>query len=158
RPVEYFINNDLKYLHGGVLTMTYTTSNSKTKVAQYDLLVTHVSVMKKHRYRYLEEIAIRRADNTLYKFKEGDAVANFAIALRMFTRSLVIQKPDLRKTHPYTPYKNPQGFIYVDDYQRIRLMRSDELYKFSDGTLTKLLSSLEDITKNIDMEYLPTRR
>ncbi|GJS79673.1 hypothetical protein Tco_0729554 [Tanacetum coccineum] len=37
-------------------------------------------------------------------------------------------------------------------------MRSDELYKFSDGTLTRLLSSLEDITKNIDMTYLPKRR
>ncbi|GJT71705.1 hypothetical protein Tco_1030991 [Tanacetum coccineum] len=37
-------------------------------------------------------------------------------------------------------------------------MRSDELYKFSDGTLTRLLSSLEDITKNIDMEYFPKRR
>ncbi|GKF66920.1 hypothetical protein Tco_0193437, partial [Tanacetum coccineum] len=41
---------------------------------------------------------------------------------------------------------------------RNRLMRSDELYKFSDGTLTRLLSSLEDITKNIDMTYLPKRR
>ncbi|GJU24235.1 RNA-directed DNA polymerase [Tanacetum coccineum] len=37
-------------------------------------------------------------------------------------------------------------------------MLFDELYKFSDGTLTRLLSSLEDITKNIDMEYLPKRR
>ncbi|GKC60505.1 hypothetical protein Tco_1088103 [Tanacetum coccineum] len=37
-------------------------------------------------------------------------------------------------------------------------MRSDELYKFSDGTLTRLRTSLEDITKNIDMEYLPKRR
>ncbi|GJW90591.1 hypothetical protein Tco_0168144 [Tanacetum coccineum] len=37
-------------------------------------------------------------------------------------------------------------------------MRSNKLYKFSDGTLTTLLSSLEDITKNIDMEYLPKRR
>ncbi|GKG34575.1 hypothetical protein Tco_0437271, partial [Tanacetum coccineum] len=98
----------------------------------------------------------------------------------MFTRSLVIQKrvkdlqlrvesyqkkinvtkpgttrPDLRKRHPYTPYKDPQGFIYVDEFKRNRLMRSDELYKFSDGTLTRFLSSLEDITKNIDMEYSP---
>ncbi|GJV33935.1 hypothetical protein Tco_1394335, partial [Tanacetum coccineum] len=37
-------------------------------------------------------------------------------------------------------------------------MRSDELYKFSDGTLTRLLSSLEDITKNMNMEYFPKRR
>ncbi|GJY10801.1 hypothetical protein Tco_0378986 [Tanacetum coccineum] len=37
-------------------------------------------------------------------------------------------------------------------------MRSNELYKFSDGTLTRLLSFLEDITKNIEIEYLPKRR
>ncbi|GJR40615.1 hypothetical protein Tco_1216299 [Tanacetum coccineum] len=174
------------------------------------LAVTHVKVMRKHGYGYLEEIVVRIADNVLYRFKEGDFprlrindiedmllfvvqnrlinlsrddVADFAIALRMFTRSLVIQKrvkdlqlgvesyqkqinvtkpdttrPDLKKRHPYTPYKDPQGFIYVDDFKRNRLMRSDELYKFSDGTLTRLLSSLEDITKNIDMEYLPKRR
>ncbi|GKD81186.1 hypothetical protein Tco_1348025 [Tanacetum coccineum] len=101
----------------------------------------------------------------------------------MFTRSLVIRKrvedlqprvesyqkkinitkpdttrPDLRKRHSYTPYKDPQGFIYVDDCKRNMLMHSDELYKFSDDTLTRLLSSLENITKNIDMKYLPKRR
>nr|GEU56456.1 retrovirus-related Pol polyprotein from transposon TNT 1-94 [Tanacetum cinerariifolium] len=30
-PVEFFINNDLKYLQGGISTMTYTTSTTKTK-------------------------------------------------------------------------------------------------------------------------------
>ncbi|GKC38868.1 putative reverse transcriptase domain, ribonuclease H-like domain, aspartic peptidase domain protein [Tanacetum coccineum] len=35
--VDYFFNNDLKYLQGGDSTMTYTTSITKTKVAQYDL-------------------------------------------------------------------------------------------------------------------------
>ncbi|GJZ52981.1 hypothetical protein Tco_0607866 [Tanacetum coccineum] len=30
-PVDYFFNNDLKYLQGGILTMTYTTSTTKTK-------------------------------------------------------------------------------------------------------------------------------
>ncbi|GKE06863.1 hypothetical protein Tco_1398881 [Tanacetum coccineum] len=188
-PFKYFINNDLKYLQRGVSTMTYTTSTTKTKVAQYDLpgiedmVVTHVKVMRKHGYGYLEEIVVRRADNNRLTNLSGNDVVDFAIALRMFTRSLVIQKrvkdlqlgvesyqkkinitkpdttrPDLRKRHPYTPYKYPQGFIYVDDYKRNRLMRSDELYKFSDGTLTRLLSSFEDITMNIDIEYLPKRR
>ncbi|GKE94393.1 hypothetical protein Tco_1579248 [Tanacetum coccineum] len=145
-PFEFFINNDLKYLQGGISTMTYTTSTTKTKAAKYNLpgiedmsfyayargmkskgdvystkrilAVTHVSVMRKH-YEYLEEIVVRRADNVLYRFKEGDFsrlrinyiedmlilvvqnrltnlsgddVADFAIALRMFTKSLVIQK------------------------------------------------------------------
>nr|GEW73925.1 hypothetical protein [Tanacetum cinerariifolium] len=35
--VQFFINNDLKYLQGGILTMTYTTSTTKTKAAQYEL-------------------------------------------------------------------------------------------------------------------------
>nr|GEU45784.1 hypothetical protein [Tanacetum cinerariifolium] len=121
--------------------------------------VTHVSVMRKHRYGYLEEIVVRRADNSLYKFKEGDDVADFAIALRISTSPNLILQDHIsenytRKFHT----KTPQGFIYVDDYQRNRLMDSNKLYKFSDGTLTRLLSSLEDITKNIDMEYLPKRR
>nr|GEV73042.1 hypothetical protein [Tanacetum cinerariifolium] len=113
----------------------------------------------------------------------ADDVADFAIALKMFTRSLVIQKgvkdlqlgvesyqkkinvtrpdtvrPDLRKRHSYTSYQDPQGFIYVDSLERNRLMHSYELYKFSDGTLTRLLTSLEDITKNIHMRYPPKRR
>ncbi|GJS59938.1 hypothetical protein Tco_0654722 [Tanacetum coccineum] len=37
-------------------------------------------------------------------------------------------------------------------------MRSDELYKFSDRTLTGLRTLLDNITKNIQMEYLPKRR
>nr|GFC19211.1 hypothetical protein [Tanacetum cinerariifolium] len=36
------------------------------------LAVTHVLVMRKHGYGYLEEIVVKRADNKLYKFKEGD--------------------------------------------------------------------------------------
>ncbi|GKA08794.1 hypothetical protein Tco_0688125 [Tanacetum coccineum] len=69
----------------------------------------------------------------------GDDVFDFVIALRMFTTSMVIQKrvedlqlgvksyqkkinvtkieitrPDIRKKDPYTPYQDPQGFIYVD--------------------------------------------
>ncbi|GKB19505.1 hypothetical protein Tco_0853428, partial [Tanacetum coccineum] len=201
-PFEYFINNDLKYLQGRVSTKTYTTSTTKTKAIQYDLLgikdmvpniwspvkvaynrytlwVTHVKVIRKHGYRYLEEIVVRRADNVLYRFKVSDflqlrindiedmlilvkRVTDLQLGVKSYQKKINVTKldttrPDLRKRHPYTPYKDPQGFIYVDDYKRNRLMRSDELYKFSDGTLTRLLSSLEDITKNIDMEYLPKR-
>ncbi|GKB10226.1 hypothetical protein Tco_0844149, partial [Tanacetum coccineum] len=164
-------------------------------------------VRRKHGYGYLKEIEVQRADNDLYTFKAGDFLrlhindiedillfiiqnrltnllgndaSEFTIALRMFTRSMVIQKrvkdlqlrdesyqkkinvtklettkPDIRKRDPYTPYQDPQGFIYVNNKGRNRLMRSDELYKFSDRTLTGLRTSLDNIIKNIRMEYLP---
>ncbi|GJY33568.1 hypothetical protein Tco_0418037 [Tanacetum coccineum] len=94
-PADYFFNNDLKYLKGGSSSRKYTTSTTKTKAAKYDniegikdmvlevskhdvfsrkriIVVTHVKVMKWYGYGYLEEIIIRREDQTLHKFKEGD--------------------------------------------------------------------------------------
>ncbi|GJY84628.1 hypothetical protein Tco_0498654, partial [Tanacetum coccineum] len=104
-PFEFFINNDRKYLKGGVSTMTYTTSTTKLKATKYALwgisqwreqcksfyayargiqsrgdvysmkrilTVTHVKVIRKHGYGYLEEIVVRRANNVLYRFKDGD--------------------------------------------------------------------------------------
>nr|GEZ54867.1 hypothetical protein [Tanacetum cinerariifolium] len=165
-PVEYFINNDLKYLQGGILTMTYTTSTTKIKgilhwrdqcktfyvyargiqsrgyvySTKCILAVTHVSIMRKHEYGYLEKIV-----NQLTNLS-GDDVADFTIALKMFTRSLVIQKQ----------LKDLQ--LGVESYQKqINVTKLDTIRP----DLRKrhpLLSSLKDITKNIDMEYLPKRR
>ncbi|GKF37605.1 hypothetical protein Tco_0114363, partial [Tanacetum coccineum] len=36
-PFKFFINNDLKYLQGGISTITYMTSTTKTKATKYDL-------------------------------------------------------------------------------------------------------------------------
>ncbi|GJS81329.1 hypothetical protein Tco_0747870 [Tanacetum coccineum] len=223
-PVDYFFNNDLKYLQGGVLKMTYTTSITKTKAAQYDLpgiedmvpniwvpikvaydkhtlwgishwreqrktfykyarglqsrhdvysmkrimAVTQVKVMKKQGYGYLEEIVVRRADNDLYRFKEGDflrlrindiedmlllkRVKDLRLGVESYQKKINVTKPQstksgIRKRDTYTPYQDPQGFIYVDNNRRNILMRSDELYKFSDMTLNGLRTSLDDITK-----------
>nr|GEU55315.1 hypothetical protein [Tanacetum cinerariifolium] len=43
-------------------------------------------------------------------------------------------------------------------YKRNRLMHTDELYKFSDGTLTCVRSVLHDISSNLRMDYLSKRR
>ncbi|GKE71252.1 hypothetical protein Tco_1529324, partial [Tanacetum coccineum] len=50
-----------------------------------------------------------------------------------------------------------QGIIYKDQYQRNRLMLTDELHKFSDGTLDDVRSALQDITSGISLEYLPKK-
>ncbi|GKD01144.1 hypothetical protein Tco_1171418, partial [Tanacetum coccineum] len=38
------------------------------------------------------------------------------------------------------------------------LMRTDELHKFSDGTLNYVCTALNDIATGIQMEYLPKRK
>ncbi|GJR46970.1 hypothetical protein Tco_1315073 [Tanacetum coccineum] len=119
--------------------------------------------MKKYDYGHLKEIEVHRDDQHLYTFKEGDfkrlrlqdiedmlllliqqKLTNLKIyewydlnvALRMLTRRIVIQR----------------------QFKRERLMRTDELHKFSDGTLNDVRTALHDIAVGIRMEYLPMRK
>ncbi|GJV79555.1 hypothetical protein Tco_1515425 [Tanacetum coccineum] len=128
------------------------------------LIVVSVKVNKLHGYGYLEEIMVRRADRQLYKFKEGnfvnlhlndiedmlllivqhklfdlngDVIVDLAVALRMFTRNLIIKKRvedvqlgvesyqkklniikpqkdflGISAKEPYTPSFDPKGVVY----------------------------------------------
>nr|GEZ92818.1 hypothetical protein [Tanacetum cinerariifolium] len=151
------------------------------------ILVTRLTIMKKYDYGHLKEIEVRRDNQQLYKFKEGDfkrlrlqdiedmllllvqqKLANLTIderydlntALRMFTRCIVIQKQikSQEQNRVYTLHFDPHGIIYVDSFRRKRLMHTDELHKFSDGTLNDVRSALYDIAAGIKMEYLPIRK
>nr|GEX46205.1 hypothetical protein [Tanacetum cinerariifolium] len=104
----------------------------------------------------------------------------FNVSLRMFTRSIVIQrrmedlqlgvesyqkklnltKPDtyrsdLKHKKAYTASSNLRGFIYQNKDKKNRLVWIDKLHKFSDGTLTDVRTALDDRLKGIRMRYLP---
>nr|GEZ08195.1 hypothetical protein [Tanacetum cinerariifolium] len=104
----------------------------------------------------------------------------FNVSLMMFTRSIVIQrrmedlqlgvktyqkrlnltKPDMyrsdmKRREAYTAYSNPRGFIYQNKDKKNRLMRIDELHKFSDETLNDVRTTVDDRLKGIRMQYLP---
>ncbi|GJT84754.1 hypothetical protein Tco_1066471 [Tanacetum coccineum] len=149
---------------------TKSQSKSSRKYIQAEEPEFEVEVMQKHGYGYLREIEVRRTDNELHTFKEGDflrlcindiedmlilRVEDLQLGDESYQKKINITKPEttrpgIRKKYPYTSYQDPQGFIYVYNQGRNRLMRSDKLYKFNDGTLTRLRTSLDDIiTKNI---------
>ncbi|GJW78750.1 hypothetical protein Tco_0140432, partial [Tanacetum coccineum] len=77
-PFDHFINNDLAYLSGDVSSRTYTTSVTKTKAADYghikwiEDLVPNTIWIEWHNHKHLDWITVRRDDDKLYKFKEGD--------------------------------------------------------------------------------------
>ncbi|GKB45533.1 hypothetical protein Tco_0896286 [Tanacetum coccineum] len=83
--------------------------------------------------------------------------------VKSYQKKLNLTKPytlrlNLRNKTTYTAYSDPKGVIYKDQMNRNRLMRADELHKFSDGTLDDVRSALNDISKGIRMEYLPKRK
>nr|GEW38524.1 hypothetical protein [Tanacetum cinerariifolium] len=193
-PFEHFINNDLEYLCGGASSRKYTTSITKTKAADYGesardvyskrriIAVTELKIVEWHSYKHLDWITVRRDDDKLYKFKEVEERFAFNVSLRMFTRSIVIQrrvedlqlgvesyqmklnltKPDsyrsdLKRKEAYTAYSNLRGFINQNKDKKNRLMRIDELHKFSDRTLTDVRTALNDCLKGIQMRYKVVR-
>ncbi|GJT93432.1 hypothetical protein Tco_1082277 [Tanacetum coccineum] len=123
-------SNGLKtwFLIYRVLTSTKDVYYRKGIIA-----VTSLKIMKWYDYGHLDEIKVRREDQQLYK-------------------------PDLRKRTAFTAYSDPQGVIYTDQNNINRLMRTDELHKFSDGTLNYVQTALYDITSGMRMEYLPKKK
>nr|GFC16856.1 hypothetical protein [Tanacetum cinerariifolium] len=160
------------------------------------IAVTELKIVEWHNYKHLDWILVRRDDDKIYKFKESDfkrlrlqyiedmllllvqgKLSNltveerfaFNVSLRMFTKSIVIQRrvedlqlevesyqkrlnltkpdtyrPDQKRREAYTAYSNPRGFIYQNKNKKNRLIRIDELHKFSDGTLNDVRNALDD--------------
>ncbi|GKA36429.1 hypothetical protein Tco_0722920 [Tanacetum coccineum] len=84
----------------------------------------------------------------------------FGVSLRMFTRSIVIQRhvEDLQlgvERMLLQLYFPSRGLYISEQRQEEQLMRIDELHKFSDGTLDDVRTALNDCLKGIRMEYLP---
>nr|GEV97217.1 hypothetical protein [Tanacetum cinerariifolium] len=147
--------------------------NPEGKPYPFDLL-SRLKIMKKYDYGYLDEIEVRREDQQLHTFKEGDfprlrlqdikdmRVEDLQLGVKSYQKKLKLTKPDtfssdLRKRTAYTAYSDPQGVIYIDQMNKNRIMRIDELYKFSDGTLDFVWIALHDIASGIRMEYFPKK-
>ncbi|GKC28512.1 hypothetical protein Tco_1035806, partial [Tanacetum coccineum] len=143
-PIEVFYNNDLEYLKRDKAERTYLSSNTMTPTARYtmewieDLIpnlwipilidydkdaalgIKHRRPQRQQFYRAMinKTSTHNRADNQLYKFKEGDFpdlhlneiedmlllltqnrlfnlegnfIIDLGVALRMFTRSIILQ-------------------------------------------------------------------
>nr|GEV28618.1 hypothetical protein [Tanacetum cinerariifolium] len=135
--------------------------------------------LKRLRLQDIEDMLLLLVQGKLSNLTVEERFA-FNVSLRMFTRSIVIQrrvedlqlgvesyqkrlnltKPDtyrfdLKQREAYTAYSNPRGFIYQNKDKKNRLMRIDELHKFSDETLNDVRTALDNRLKGIRMRYLP---
>nr|GEV61123.1 retrotransposon protein, putative, unclassified [Tanacetum cinerariifolium] len=124
------------------------------------IAVIDLKIVERHNYKHLDWISVRRDDDKIYKFKEGDfkrlrlqdiedmllllsiviqrRVEDLQLGVESYQKRLNLTKPDtyrsdLKRREAYTAYSNPRGFIYQNKDKKNRLIRIDELYKFSEG-------------------------
>ncbi|GJT62276.1 hypothetical protein Tco_1005809 [Tanacetum coccineum] len=172
---DYFFNNDLEYLKTSDPEVTYTTSTTKTKDARYeikgikDMVPTLWSTIK-----HAEDMLLLAVQHKVFHLDEN-IIVDFIMALRMFTRSLILKRrvKDLQlgvesyqkklnitkpqKTFPKIEFKEP----YTPLYDPPGIVKEHELYKFSDGTLKSVRDEIHHRVLNFRLDYnteMPKRK
>ncbi|GJZ09603.1 hypothetical protein Tco_0543886 [Tanacetum coccineum] len=143
------------------------------------LSVISVKVFEKYRYNYLRKIILRRADYQEYKISEKDFknlhpndfknlfLLNIQEKLNHLPKTdtsslhmaINLERPnwdaaDYYFKEDYTIVPKPRAVVYRDRNDQRKLMRLNELHKFSDGTLTRVMEKLDHMVKDFHLfEY-----
>ncbi|GJX70871.1 hypothetical protein Tco_0308042 [Tanacetum coccineum] len=177
-PFDHFINNDLAYLSGYLSLgrkrqqfygFAVNRESARDVYSRYRIIaITKLTIVEWHNYKHLDWIAVRRDDDKLYTFKEGDykrlrlqdiedmllllvqgKLKNLTIEERLaLSVSLRISQ---RKVNIYSILQS-QRFHILEQRQDEQIDGIDELHKFSDGTLDDVQTALKDHLKGIRME------
>nr|GEZ24769.1 hypothetical protein [Tanacetum cinerariifolium] len=175
-PFEHFINNDLEYLRGGASSRKYTTSVTKTKATDYghikwieDLVPRVMWIQEPINYdrHALWEVSLwGQKRQQFYGF-----AVNQESTLDVYSKRRIIAvscscfgapcdvdtgADKLRQACPLGSFSLGAETSAVLWDKKNRLMRIDELHKFSDGTLNDVRNALDDHLNGIRMQYLPT--
>ncbi|GKA04874.1 hypothetical protein Tco_0683994 [Tanacetum coccineum] len=163
-PVDFFFNNDLEYLRGRSNDKKYTASTTKSKAARHDvystkriLSIIRVKVNEWYGYGHLVEIVVKRVDQKLYTFNEGDfkrlhlndiedmlllaRVEDLQLGVESYQKKLNLTKP---RTQDVDMSHRPTDVLSC---------RADELHKFSDGTLISLCDTLDQMLHELYLGY-----
>nr|GEV23689.1 retrovirus-related Pol polyprotein from transposon TNT 1-94 [Tanacetum cinerariifolium] len=143
----------------GASSRKYTTSVTKTKAADYghikwneDLVPRTMWIQEpidydKHALWGVSHWGRKQASPSSDVWKTFNWVSKAHLMKTDTYRS------DLKHKEAYTAYSNPRGFICQNKDKKNRLMRIDELHKFSDETLIDVRTALDDRLKGIQMRF-----
>nr|GEZ52622.1 hypothetical protein [Tanacetum cinerariifolium] len=177
---DYFFNNDLEYLKTSDPKVSKFSKQNvySTKVI---LGVKSVSVKKLHGH----DMLLLVVQHKLFHL-HGNVIVDFIVALRMFTRSLILKRcvkdlqlgvesyqkklnitkpqktfPEIEFKEPYAPSYDPPRIIYEGLDKHKRVLRANELYKFSNGTLKSVRDEIHQRVLDFHLDYnleMPKRK
>ncbi|GJR28301.1 hypothetical protein Tco_1104533 [Tanacetum coccineum] len=180
---QFFFNKDLEYLRYGSKGSNHALSISKMKAASYldfglELLVPHDSPSRKkdvkthmrilnvvrikaysrYGYDYLSEIVLRRADFQEHTIAERDFKNlypnDFEDLNLLLLQGHLDHLPGYEFKHDYTIIESLRVVVFPVDNNDRKIMRFNEIYKFSDGMLTRILEALDYRVKEFKVKRL----
>ncbi|GJZ19699.1 hypothetical protein Tco_0556289, partial [Tanacetum coccineum] len=132
------------------------------------LSVIRIKAYSRYGYDYLSEILLRRADYQEYTIAEKDFKNMYPIDFedlnllllqghfdhlpdfdkRMLSTAINLTKPGwdakgFEFKHDYTIIESPRAVVFPVNNNERKIMRFNKIYKFSDGTLTRILEALD---------------
>nr|GEV14785.1 integrase, catalytic region, zinc finger, CCHC-type, peptidase aspartic, catalytic [Tanacetum cinerariifolium] len=181
---QFFFNKDLKYLRHGSKGSSHALSISKMKAASYPdfglellmpdqihdspsrrkevrshmwiLSVVRIKAYSRYRYDYLSEIILQTAKLQEHTIAEKD-FKNLHPSDFEDLNLLLLQGWDAASyefKHDYTIIESPRAVVFPVNNNEPKLMRFNEIYKFSDGTLTLILEALAYRVKEFKIKQL----
>nr|GEU36093.1 hypothetical protein [Tanacetum cinerariifolium] len=167
-----FFNKDLEYLRYGNKGSMPALPISKMKAARYPILkfyidrhdspsrrkevrtymrilsVVSIKVYSRYGYDYLSKIVLQRADFQEHTIAEKDFKnlypSMLSTAVKLWTQNLVTRQR----------VEDFQLVVFPVDNNERKIMRFNEMYKFSDGTLTYILEALDYRVKEFKVKRL----
>ncbi|GJY26063.1 hypothetical protein Tco_0400789 [Tanacetum coccineum] len=143
------------------------------------LRVVRIKAYSRYGYDYLSEIVLRRADFQEHTIAEKDFKNLYPndfedlnlLLLQghldhlpssdkwMLSTALNLTKPGWDTTgyefkHDYTIIESPRAVVFSVDNNNRKIMRFNEIYKFSDGTLTRILKALDYRVKEFKVKRI----
>ncbi|GJR53138.1 hypothetical protein Tco_1403659 [Tanacetum coccineum] len=162
-----WIESELNYDISAAYVRSHMRIHSVTSLKTYEI----------YGYTYLREIVLRRADYNEYKISEADFknlhpndFEDLNIVIRQHVGDLQLgiesyqtklnptqldwDASDFLFKKDYTIISKPRAVIYRDRNDQKKMMQLNEVHKFSDSTLTRVLEKLDHMVKDFKLfEY-----
>nr|GEV36395.1 putative ribonuclease H-like domain-containing protein [Tanacetum cinerariifolium] len=156
-PFDYFFNNDLEYLKTFDPEVTYTTSIMKIKAARYE--IKGIEYMVPTLWSTIKHAHDKDAEKGIKHWGERRKLWYRSPCLEIIRyghlEEIVVKRSDQQL------YKFKEGIVYEDLNKQIRVLRADELYKFSNGTLKSVRDEIHQRVLKFRLDYnkeMPKRK
>ncbi|GJY67892.1 hypothetical protein Tco_0470874 [Tanacetum coccineum] len=122
------------------------------------LSVVRIKAYSRYEYDYLSEIILRRADFQEHMIADKDFKnlypSDFEDLNLLLLQGHLDHLLGYEFKYDYTIIESPRAVVFSVDYNNRKIMRSNEIYKFSNGTLTHILEALDYRVKEFKVKRL----